>query len=221
MYDVRLRTPFSCIIAGSSSSGKTYLLSQILRVKKFLFTKPPVKTILFYEEYQDIYDKMLKSKAIDEVYKGMPSVEEIKKMAQPYKEGNGSCFIFDDSMHNIKDEISQLFTTYSHHLNCSMFFVTQNLFLQNQEYRTMSMNSHYIILMGGNRSMRQMKYLASQISPYKTNYVVEAFYNATKNRPYSYLLLDFQQQVPDHLRLRTNILPSQFPMVVYFEKSKR
>lgn len=219
MYDARLQTPFTCLLVGESNSGKTFLLNEILKNKDIMFTKKPDKTVLFYMEYQPIYDIMLKNKAIDEVHKGMPDIDKIKEIASPYKKSNGTCVIFDDCLHDITPDLSRLFTTYSHHLNISIFFVTQNLFHQNKEYRTMSLNSSYLILMGGARNASQIMTFARQISPYKSSYIIEAFKAASKNKPYSYLLLDFKQNVPDHIRVRTNILPHQLPMIVYLEKT--
>ena len=217
MYDLRFKTPFTCIVAGQSSSGKTFLVNEILKHKHALFTEPPERTFMFYQEWQPIYDAMLDNKCVHEFHQGMPSIEELRNMILPFKK-TGSCCIFDDSIHNIQNEISKLFSTYSHHLNCSVFFITQNLFLQNKEYRTMSLNANYCIIMGGIRSMSQVNTFARQISPYKTSYIVEGFRHATKNKPYSYLLLDFKQTTPDHLRVRTNILPHEQPMIIYLEK---
>ena len=214
-YDVRFQTPFSCIIAGSSNSGKTWLCNEILKHKNLLFDKPPERTFLFYSEYQDIYNQMLQSKAVDELHKGIPPLEELKKMLTPYKK-TGSCCVFDDSIHDIQEDISKIFTIYSHHLNCSVFFISQNLFYQNKEYRTMNLNATYCIIMGGFRSRGQILSYAKQISPYRTNYIVDGFTDATKS-PYGYLIFDFKQGVADHIRLRTNILPSENPVTVYVQ----
>ena len=220
MYDVRFQTPFTCIISGASSSGKTWLCNNILKNKNSMFSVPPARTFLFYEEDQDLYHSMLETGAIDEMHQGMPSLETLREMLVPYKKSGGSCCIFDDSMHNVHNEISKLFTTHSHHLNSSMFFITQNLFVQNKEYRTMSLNATYVIIMAGARSRRQVDYFAKQVALYKTAYIVDAFLDMTQ-QPYSYLLFDFKASTPHHLMVRSHILPHEAPMRVYLEKSKR
>lgn len=221
-YDVRFKTPFTCVVAGESGSGKTYLVNEILKRKDKIFTKKPDKTILFYTVNQPIYDDMLSSGAIDQLIEGSPSIDQMIEMAEPFKKTNGCCLVFDDHIHNIQSTMSKLFTMYSHHMNISVFFLTQNLFLQDKDYRLMSINTNYMILMGGNRNRGQIQHFARQISPYRTGYIVDGFYDATKNKKYSYLLIDFKQGVPDHIRVRTNIVPQDNidePIIIYLEKS--
>jgi len=217
MYDIRFKTPFTCIVAGASGSGKTYLVNEILKHKKVLFTQPPERTFLFYAAHQEIYDDMLKTGAVDEIHQGIPALSELLDMLRPYKK-SGSCCIFDDAIHDIKNVLAQMFTTYSHHYNSSIFFLTQNLFVQNNEYRTMSLNATYCILMGGLRSEGQVASYAKQISLYRPNYIVEAFRAATRNKPYSYMMFDYKQGSNDQLRIRTDILPHQFPVTVYWDR---
>lgn len=219
MYDVRFRTPFTCIMAGATSSGKTYLLSQILKIKKEMFTKPPDRTILFYAVHQSIYDGLLSSGAIDEMHEGTMSKEEIGILVSKYKKGNGSCIIFDDAIHNISDEIAQLFTTYSHHWKMSVFFLTQNIFVQNKSYRNMALNAHYYIIMANARGRGQLATLGRELFPYRSGYIMDAFNKAIENSEYGYILIDMAQRVPDIIRVRNNLLQEEpGPITVYIEK---
>ena len=68
------------------------------------------------------------------------------------------------------------------------------------------------------RDSSQIINIAKQVSPYKVKHVIDSFKFATK-RPYSYLMLDFHTSTPDHLRLKSNLLPYDWPIVVYLEKS--
>ena len=54
---VRWDHPGTTLVAGPSNSGKTTLISKILQHKNDLFTRPNLKTILFYNQNQDIYKK--------------------------------------------------------------------------------------------------------------------------------------------------------------------
>ena len=63
----------------------------------------------------------------------------------------------------------------------------------------------------------QISILSKQISPNNSNYIVEAYKDATKN-PYDYLLLDFMPETDNLIRLRSNIFIQQFPMVTYLER---
>ena len=50
--------------------------------------------------------------------------------------------------------------------------------------------------------------LAKQMFPKHTDYLMEAFRDAT-SKPYGYLLIDCHQLTPEDIRLRTNILPGE------------
>ena len=57
--------PSTTIVAGPSNSGKTTLISKILEHKNQLFTSSPLKTVLFFNQPQDIYRKWLDSGLIN------------------------------------------------------------------------------------------------------------------------------------------------------------
>ena len=102
--------------------------------------------------------------------------------------------------------VTHMFTRLSHHKGISVFFLVQNIFNKNKEMRTISDNSHYVILFKIPRNRSQVSYLARQMSPGNTGYIQNAYEIATLP-PHGYLLFDFKQNTPDELRLRSNILP--------------
>ena len=58
-------------------------------------------------------------------------------------------------------------------------------------------------------------FLARQLCPENSISLYKAYFNATQ-RTYGYLVLDLSQDTHDHLRFRTNILPSDpMPPVIY------
>ena len=142
--------------------------------------------------------------------------QELENKVSPYKDGNGSLIIFDDTLTELPDSFEQVFTNLSHHMKCSVFFLTQNLFYQKKVFRTLSLNAHYIFVMRSKRNLGQMKFLAQQTCPGNIKFIVEAFTDATRN-PFQFLLFDFSPDSPDILRLRTNIFPEDFPYTIYIE----
>lgn len=219
-YDTRLVTPFNCIISGVSQSGKTTLLSNLLKLSDSIFTNKPSKVFLYYKFNQSIYQEMLKNKLINELVEINDEnleYDNIITRVSPQKSKGGSLIIFDDSMSDITNDFAQIFTNLSHHQNCSVIYITQNLFHKDSNYRTMSLNTHYLFLMKNDRDKQQINTLARQVCPGNSTYVVEAFVQATKY-PYSYLLMDFRPQSPDILKLRSNIFPHQFPYRIYIER---
>ena len=161
---------------------------------------------------------MYSKNIINELIEGCPPFETIKDMVSKNKEGP-SCLIFDDGLSTICQDITRIFYELSHHSNCNVFFVTQNLFFSTKEYRTLSLNSHYLIVMKNPRDQRQIFNLAQQISPFRPNRLIQSYQEATKT-PYSYIVLDFKPSTPDIVRIRSRILPSEKPQVVFIERSK-
>jgi Poxvirus A32 protein len=219
-YDTRLKVPFNCIVSGASKSGKTTLVYNLLAMSDSIFDSKPQHVILYYKYMQDIYQEMLNNNYVQELIStdsndfSMTSI--IEKVAA-YKNNGGSMIIFDDSMADLMDDFDQIFTNISHHQNCCVIFITQNLFYKDKAYRTMSLNTHYLFIMKNERDKQQISILAKQFCPGNSTYVIQAFNEATK-APFSYLMLDFTQDSPACLKLRSHIFPHQFPYCIYLEK---
>ena len=100
-------------------------------------------------------------------------------------------------------------------MNTSVIYLSQNLFFQKKEYRDISLNSHYLILMKNARDQSQILSLAKQLRPGNTRFVPRAYEKATKDA-HSYLIVDAHPSQNDALRLRTNLFPTyEKPMSVY------
>lgn len=214
-FDVTLRHPFSCVISGGSGSGKTVWVNKLLLNRQQIFTPRVNIVYYYYTEYQnDLFENMLKSNCVQKFIQGMPTTDDIKLLTED--KDHNVLIVIDDNMKNINQDLSEIFTTFRHR-NVSILFLTQNLFLQNKDYRTMSLNSNYIIIMKNPRDQSQIISFAKQFKPYNTKYVVDAFHFLTKNKPYSYALFDLKQETNECLRMRTNIFPDEWPMTVFMQ----
>ena len=205
---LKFRHPFTCMVSGPTSSGKTILIRRILRSFKLLIEfKEDVKTLKVlwtYGQWQPLYEKPIgKHVKVKYVY-GFPSEEEIL-------EDKPHIIIIDDLMTEIGGNVNfaNLITRGSHHMNISVIFVTQNLYHKGPHMRTVSLNCHYYILMGSLRSKGQLRHLASETFPGQLKYVMEAFEDATKEKPYSYIRLDMTQKTPDKYRISSRITPEE------------
>ena len=84
----------------------------------------------------------------------MPNIEFVKGIPKAFEQD--SCFdvnkrnliVFDDQMIDAsKDKrIVTLFTRGSHHRNLSVIYSVQNLFHHRKDNRSISQNSHYLVL---------------------------------------------------------------------------
>ena len=214
-FDVRMEWPASGICAGSSGSGKTTLIWKLLSGRKKMFKVKVDKVVFYYTQYQtNMFKQMLADDSVHQFIEGMPTIDDIKSLTS--NAAKKVLIVIDDNMKNVNSDLSEIFTTFRHR-NASVFFLTQNLFHQHKDYRTMSLNANYIIIMKNPRDQSQIMNFAKQFSPNDTKYVTDAFKKATANRPFSYMFFDLRQETNDCLRMRTNIFEDEWPMSVFMK----
>ena len=98
--------------------------------------------------------------------------------------------------------IVNLFTSFtrgSHHRNLSVIYIVQNLFHQGKGSRSVSLNSHYLVLF---KNPRDKLTLAKQMYPGQTDFFLNQYEEAVK-RPFGYLLIDLKSTTQDNCRLQT------------------
>ena len=219
-FDLRFKTPFNLILSGVSQSGKTTFCKNLLTISDEIFRVKPDKVFLFYKAMQPIYTEMHSQGLIHElidVSENFPTLDHIHNMISPYKDQKGSLIIFDDILNDISKPFETLFCNASHHMNTSIILIVQNLFYKEKSFRTLSLNSHYIVIMKNPRDKQQVSILARQFNPNNPKFVIESFEEATK-KPHSYLFIDFHPETKPTIRLRSDIFKHEFPIKVYLEK---
>jgi len=87
--------------------------------------------------------------------------------------------VVDDHMSDVNQLVADIFTKMSHHRNISMVYVTQNLFDKNKYVRTISLNSHYLVMLTNCRDAGQFAIFARQMYPTCWKFVVEGYEDAT------------------------------------------
>jgi hypothetical protein len=198
--------PFTCMLAGPTSSGKTVLVRRILSNYKLLIdiNVETLNVMWAYGQWQNLYNSKIPNVNCRYI-EGLPNENEIL-------ENKPDVVVIDDLMTELgsNKKLTNLFTKGSHHLNISIIFISQNLFHQGSQMRTISLNCHYTILMKNPRDKAQIQYLASQIFPGKTKYFLEAYADAT-SVGYGYIVIDLTQNTPEILRVRSRITPEETP----------
>ena len=85
--------------------------------------------------------------------------------------------------------------------------------------RTLSLNTHYIILFKNPRDRLQIATLGRQMYPGKSQFLIESFNDATKNA-YGYLMIDLKPTTSEKLRIRTSIRPDDTQLVYINKESE-
>ena len=203
--DPRWYHPFMCMISGPTSCGKTVWLTRFLANLFDMMVPVPEEVVWCYGEWQPGYTQLKNVTFVE----GLPNTKE-------WSVDRRRLVILDDLMNETDQRVTSLFTKGSHHRNMSVMFIVQNLFGKNKEQRTISLNTHYMVIFKNPRDTSQITHLAKQMYPGKLKYVQESYKDATSSA-HGYLLVDLRQDTPDHLRLRTNIFPPE-RQTVYIQK---
>ena len=203
--DLKLQHPATFCVAGPTGCGKTHWVSKLIRHRQHVFSEPPERILWCYGQYQPAYEELSRDLPVVQFVEGLP--DDWGGILDPK---HRNLIILDDLMEECgKDpQVTKLFTQGSHHQNLSVIYIVQNLFHQSKESRTISLNCHYIVLFKNPRDRSQIVHLAKQMYPGQTNFMIEAYADAT-GLPYSYLFIDLKPNCPEEYRLRTNIFPGE------------
>lgn len=213
--DTRWTHPWTSIICGPTSCGKSSFIKRFLH---FLDQMADVKfdrILFYYAEWQEGYksEKFLKNGKTIEFREGLPKPEDYSNDPSLKK-----LLIIDDMMREASNHvIVDLFTKGSHHKNISVFFITQNLFHKGAYARDISLNASYIVLFKNPRDRAQIQHLARQVYPEDPKFLKEAYQDAT-TKPFGYLMIDCKQSTEDEFRFRTGIFPDDPYQYIYLPK---
>ena len=163
---------------------------------------------------------MVKNKNVKKIFYKMPSKNEILRFARYGRRTGGTILILDDLLTEIAKNnmlLQEIFTEMAHHQKLTVVLCVQNLFYQNGIFRTLSLNSGYLVPFKNPRDMHQIDVIAYKSYAMDPKVIIKAYKDATY-KAYSYLFMDFTQTTPDFLRLRTDIFPShidKIPPAIY------
>ena len=198
--------PFTMIVAGPTSCGKTTWIKNLLQQVNSMISPPPLKITWFYKRWQPMYTEMLNTITNMHFIQGVSPTNIDSRYP--------SLYIFDDLMKDAtkNQDICELYTEGSHHQNLSVICLMQNLYNKGKENRTMNLNSQYLVLFKNPRDQQQVSVLARQMYPNNSHYFMNKYQEATK-KPYGYLLVDLKQETLEHERLRTNVIKGRNELI--------
>ena len=89
-------------------------------------------------------------------------------------------------------DIATLFTVDGRHMNMSMVFLTQRMFVNNEHFRQISQNCDYFCIFKNPRNSSEIRTLAQQLTPGSLE-LINIYMEATKD-PFSYLFINLTQE---------------------------
>ena len=188
-FDVSFKHPYSMVVAGASGSGKTTWVQKLIKSD---YNSINFERIVWcYGASQDV---------------DIPGVELVEGV-DVHLDGRPTLVVLDDLMDASANSslVSDLFSKKSHHNNCSVILLVQNFFAQGRYMRTITLNSHYIVLFKSPRDSSFVSVLGRQMYPNNASFLAQAYKHASQN-PHSNLLIDLKQSTGEKIRVRSNVL---------------
>jgi hypothetical protein len=199
--------PTTIVLAGPTQCGKTYFL--IRAIREGLFKPEPQRIVWVFSEMQSAYADLVRE---------IPSIEFVKgftsELYETFDSGVRNLLILDDQMENKAahkrgdNDVTRFFTQGSHHRNLTVVYIVQNLFNQDAAMRTISLNTHYMVLFKNPRDATQIRTLGQQMYPDCKRLLVDAYRDAT-SQAYGYLLVNLRPNACDALRILTDVFAEE------------
>ena len=166
---------------------------------------------------------MKKDNSITFIDEAPQNIESFKSLVEPYR-ANGTLVCFDDYEQQIDENISlykEIWTVLSHHLNVTPIAVLHNIFAK--QLRTISLNTHRLILTKSLRDASQLSFLSRQCYPHIKNFLPAVYQHCLKLQDYPYLILNFApgRELDNYIKVSTKIFKHEQPMVVFRENQCR
>ena len=209
MFDVRLKENFKVFISGPSRCGKTFFISKLLENIE-TFAKEPPETILYiYKVWQSKFDEM-KSVVNGFIEDNENIIQQIKGISH----GQRIFVIFDDMINSKSlEDIATLFTVDGRHMNMSMVFLTQRMFVNNEYFRQISQNCDYFCVFKNPRNSSEIRTLAQQLTPGSLS-LIEIYKEATRS-PFSYLFINLTQECDSNVKYISHVFDENHSLKVY------
>ena len=194
MYDVRLKENFKLFISGPSRCGKTFFVADLLQNIQTFAKQPPSLVIYIYKVWQSKFDEMN-----NVVHIFLEDQKDIVDKIKEYATGAPILIVFDDMINSSSlSELAPLFTVDARHMNMSLVFLTQRMFVNDEYFRQISQNCDYFIIFKNPRNSSEIRTLAQQITP-GSLHLINMYIEATKE-PFSYLFINLTQECPPEIK---------------------
>ena len=106
--------------------------------------------------------------------------------------------------------------TYGRHLNCSYISLTQQLFMDKPEFRTISGNTNAFVIFPTRRNANAARILFRQMYDPISVKKLCALYDSLMLKPFVHLVLDYSTRTCEAVRIRSHIF-EEFPRIYSLE----
>jgi GTPase SAR1 family protein len=213
MHDLRLIENFKIFVGGPSRCGKTFFVVDFIQNLKSISKIPPTNIIYVYKVWQPKYDEIRKLITVF-----IQEQEDLLEKIKEHLSDQPTLIVFDDLINSKSlKNIAQLFVVDGRHLNMSLIFLSQRLFVNDEYFRQISGNCDYFCVFKNPRKVNEVRELAKQLTP-GTLELLNIYALATKE-PYSYLFINLTQECPDALKYTSHLFDYDHYIQIYVDES--
>lgn len=205
IYDGRFPPLFRMIVSGSSSTGKSHFICQLLENENGVLHSD-FDQVVYLRGVPTESEIRLRKKFGRNliVFDGIPSEDVLLPLCKGGEKKKVVLVLEDlDEEACQSPLISKFFTAYSHHLKCSLVMSTQNFFRAGKERLNLVRNCTHLILFPINLDETVIKLIAQKIHPNNPRAIIELFESVTAF-PYSHLAI--WANGPRELKFRSDTL---------------
>lgn len=208
-----LKAPFRCLVSGSSGTGKSHLVAQIIKNSSSCIEPAPTRIIYFAGSKHSVPSSI---RHLVEIREGCPTRESFQNPSHI-----PMLIVLDDLQNTAFSDgsVVEAFQT-SRHQAVSLVIMTQNLFPRTPKARDISLNCNYFFLLYNPRETSNLYALSRQLTPQSPNMLAEVFFQNI-SEAYKYLFIDLTPTVPNVLRLRSNVFDPVVEIFLTEENLKR
>ena len=144
--------------------------------------------------------------------------ENVVENIKMYATGQSILVVFDDMINSKSlNTLAPLFTVDGRHMNMSLVFLTQRMFVNDEYFRQISQNCDYFIVFKNPRNSSEIRTLAQQITP-GSLFLIKIYIEATKD-PFSYLFINLTQECEREVKYLTQIFSKDNTVKVFVEST--
>ena len=213
MYDIRLKENFKLFISGPSRCGKTFFVADLLQNLHTITKNTPTFIIYIYKTWQCKFDEM---KNLVNIF--IEDEENVVEKIKEYATGKSILVVFDDMINSKSlSTLAALFTVDGRHMNMSLMFLTQRMFVNDEYFRQISQNCDYFVVFKNPRNSSEIRTLAQQITP-GSLHLINIYIEATKD-PFSYLFINLTQECDPNVKYLSQLFNKDHTVKAFVEST--
>lgn len=204
-------------ITGSSNSGKSVVVENLVRFRSELFEGPIIDTVLFFylvrdEEYQKkIRDLVPNAK----FYQGLQQLKTVIEEHETEAKNRGIMLVLEDLQLQAfrSEQVALVFTAHAHHLPLSaVLFTTQSPYQRNASFQALiNRNLTHLICTNSPRLRSVLPFIGRELDPRNPDRILKIFDEAISKKQgeaFPYLLVDMTASDPSSMFF-AGIFPGQ------------